>query len=46
VVKKRPSFYLEEFLFNPDTAVVQGPEGVFANEFIFAFFRESKEKKE
>jgi hypothetical protein len=39
VVKKRPSFYLEEFLFNPETAVVKGPEGIFTNEFIFAFYR-------
>ena len=42
VVKKRPSFKLEELLFNPDTAVVHGPEGVFTNEFIFAFYRASK----
>ena len=41
VVKKRPSFLLKEFLFNPDTAVVRGPEGVFTNEFIFAFYRDS-----
>ena len=39
VVKKRPSFYLEEFLFNPATAVVRGLEGVFTNEFIFAFYQ-------
>ena len=44
IVKKRPFFYLEEFLFNPKTAVVRGPEGVFTNEFIFAFYRESMEK--
>jgi hypothetical protein len=41
-VKKRPSFHLKEFLFNPAIAVVHGPEGVFNNEFIFAFYRESK----
>ncbi len=40
VVKKRPFFLLEELLFNPATAVVHGPEGVFTNEFIFAFYRE------
>ena len=45
VVKKRPSCYLEEFLFNPATAVVRDPEGVFANEFIFAFYRETDTKK-
>ena len=44
VVKKRTSFQLEEFLFNPGTAVVQGPEGVFTNEFVFAFYRESPTK--
>jgi len=43
VVKKRPSFYLEELIFDPTTAVVQGPEGVFTNEFIFAFYNEKKE---
>jgi hypothetical protein len=41
VVKKRQVFSLEEFLFDPETAVVHGPEGVFTNEFIFAFYRES-----
>lgn len=44
VVKKRPSFNLKEFLFDPTTAVVHGPEGVFTNEFIFAFYRESLKK--
>ena len=39
VVKKRSMFRLEEFLFDPSTAIVQGPEGVFCNEFIFAFCR-------
>ena len=41
VVKKRSSFHLKEFLFNPDTAIVRGPEGMFTNEFIFAFYRDS-----
>jgi hypothetical protein len=45
VIKKRQFFYLEEFLFNPETAVVHGPEGVFTNEFIFAFYRESTARK-
>lgn len=45
VVKKRSSFHLEEFLFDPVTAVVHGPEGVFTNEFIFAFYRDSVAKK-
>ena len=40
IVKKRPSFRLDEFLFDPATAVVHGPEGVFTNEFIFSFYRE------
>ena len=39
IIKKRSVFRLEEFLFDPKTAVVHGPEGVFTNEFIFAFYR-------
>ena len=39
IVKKRQFFQLEEFLFDPATAVVRGPEGVFTSEFIFAFYR-------
>jgi len=39
IVKKRQSFYLKEFLFNPNTAVIQSPEGVFNNEFIFSFYK-------
>ena len=46
VVKKRLTFKLEEFLFNPETAVVHSSEGVFTNEFIFAFYRKSLAKKE
>ena len=45
IVKKRPSFQLEEFLFDPATAVVRGPDGVFTNEFIFAFYKDSSAKK-
>jgi hypothetical protein len=41
VAKKRPLFHFEEFLFNPETAIVHGQEGVFTNEFIFSFHRES-----
>lgn len=44
VVKKRSLLYLEEFLFNPKTAVVQGPEGVFTNEFIFSFYNDIDRK--
>ena len=46
VVKKRQMFHLEEFIFNPETAVVKGPEGVFTNEFIFAFYKEPVTKKD
>ncbi len=42
VVKKRNSFLLEEFLFNPETAVVKGEEGVFTNEFIVSFYKEKQ----
>ena len=45
VVKKRSIFQLEEFLFNPALAVVRGQEGVFTNEFIFAFYKDSTETK-
>ena len=45
IIKKRPFFHLEEFLFDPTTAVVRSQEGVFTNEFIFSFYRESVEKK-
>jgi len=44
VVKKHSSFILEEFLFDPATAVVHGREGAFTNEFIFAFYNESLKK--
>jgi len=42
IVKKRSIFYLEEFLLNPATAIVQDSEGVFNNEFIFAFYKDQK----
>jgi len=45
VVKKRQSFIMEEFLFDPAKAVVWGTEGAFTNEFIFAFYRELTTKK-
>lgn len=45
IVKKRSSFRLEEFLFDPNSAVVQGPEGVFINEFIFAFYGDTVMKE-
>lgn len=46
IVKKRQAFSLEEFLFNPETAVIHGPEGVFTNEFIFALYKEMEAGKE
>jgi hypothetical protein len=39
VIKKRASFQLEEWLFNPETAVVKGSGGTFNNEFVFAFHK-------
>ena len=45
VVKNRRVFRLEEFLFDPKTAIIHGPEGVFINEFIFAFYKEQAVKK-
>ncbi|MEI7597135.1 MAG: lantibiotic dehydratase family protein [Bacteroidota bacterium] len=41
VVKNRPSFQLEEFLFNPETAVVKSDEGVFTNQMVFSFYKNS-----
>jgi hypothetical protein len=43
IVKKRSSFQLEEWLFNPDTAVVKGALGTFNNEFIFSFYKTNTE---
>ena len=40
VVKKKASFVLEEFLFKPDAGPVQGPEGIFTNEFIVSFYKD------
>jgi hypothetical protein len=45
VIKERLSFWMDEFLFDPATAVVHGPEGVFTNEFIFAFCRDTITKQ-
>lgn len=45
IVKNRLTFELEEFLFNPATAVVHNSEGSFTNEFIFSFYREILVKK-
>jgi hypothetical protein len=46
VVKKRSSFILEEVLFKPDSTVVRSREGVYTNEFIFAFYNDmAKEQK-
>lgn len=41
IIKSRSHSYLEEFLFDPSTAIVYGPEGVFTNEFIVPFYKES-----
>lgn len=40
IVKKRQSFTLVEFLFDPATAVAHDVNGHFTNEFIFAFHKE------
>ena len=42
VTKKRGSFQLIEFLFDPENAVVKNEEGVFTNEFIFSFYNAGK----
>jgi hypothetical protein len=43
VVKKRKSFQLEEFPFDPDNALVKDDKGAaFTNEFIFGFYKSQK----
>lgn len=39
VVKNRGGFQLQEFLFNPENAVVKSADGVFTNEFVFSFHK-------
>lgn len=39
VVRKRPGFELEEFIFNPSNAIVKSPDGIFTNEFVFSFYK-------
>jgi hypothetical protein len=39
IIKKRSSFQFEEWLFNPETAVVKSSNGTFNNEFIFSFYK-------
>lgn len=41
VIKNRPSFILEEFLFNPDKAVVKSDEGVYTNQVVFSFYKQN-----
>jgi hypothetical protein len=43
VIKKRKSFQLEEFPFDPDHALVKDRHGnTFTNEFIFGFYKSQK----
>lgn len=42
IVKNMGYFILKEFLFNPENAVVKSEEGVFTNEFVFAFYKNSE----
>ncbi len=37
LVKKRPSFILTEFYLNNENAFIENNNGIYANEFIFAF---------
>jgi len=46
VTKNRPNFQLVEFLFDPENAIVKSEEGVFTNEFIFAFYNAGKKNPE
>jgi len=42
-VKKMDSFILEEFLFDPDNAIVKNNDGIFTNELVFAFYKKSED---
>ncbi len=42
-VKKRHMFNLEEFLFNPETAIVKAGKDVFTNEFIISFYKNDQD---
>ncbi|MCL2042327.1 MAG: lantibiotic dehydratase family protein [Bacteroidales bacterium] len=43
VIKKRKSFQLEEFPFDPDNALVKDEHGnAFTNEFVFGFYKSQK----
>ena len=39
IVNKRISFILEEFLFDPNNAILKSNEGAFTNEFIISFYK-------
>jgi hypothetical protein len=43
VIKKRKSFQLEEFPFDPENALVKDENGnAFTNEFVFGFYKSQK----
>ncbi len=42
VIKKRTSFNLIEFLYDPDTLIMQGESGKYLNECIVPFYRDLK----
>lgn len=44
VIRKKDTFVLKEFLFSPNNAVVKSHDGVFANEFVFGFYKRTIEK--
>lgn len=44
-IRNREIFSIEEFLFNPDRTVVKGPDGFYANEFIFSFHKQKNENR-
>ena len=39
VVKKRPYFFLREFPFDTENAILKTQEGAFTNEFLFTFYK-------
>jgi len=42
MIKNRNGFQVEEFLSDGENGIVKGPEGVYTNEFVFAFYNTTK----
>ena len=45
VIKNKDIFQIQEFLFDPETAIVKSDEGSFNNQFILAFYKDKQNSK-